>query len=64
MASKGFDNMLFLPNALHVTVMDFKQARVNGGSNFDFEFDPRVLERFRGRDRAHQGSEPGNRDLP
>ena len=35
MASKGVDTMWFLPSALNVQVMKFKQARVNGGSNYD-----------------------------
>ena len=35
MASKGVDAMCFLPSALNVKVMKFKQARVNGGSNYD-----------------------------
>ena len=29
------DAMWFLPSALNVKVMKFKQARVNGGSNYD-----------------------------
>ena len=35
MASKGVGAMRFLPSALNVKVMKFKQARVNGGSNYD-----------------------------
>ena len=35
MASNGVDTMSFLPSALNVKVMKFKQARVNGGSNYD-----------------------------
>ena len=35
MASNGVDTMWFLPSALNVKVMKFKQARVNGGSNYD-----------------------------
>ena len=35
MASNGVDTMRFLPRALNVKVMKFKQARVNGGSNYD-----------------------------
>jgi len=35
MASKGVDAMRFLPSALNVEVMKYKQARVNGGSNYD-----------------------------
>jgi len=35
MASKGVGAMRFLPNALNVKVMKFKQARANGGSNYD-----------------------------
>ena len=36
MTSNGVDTMWFLPSALNVNVMKFKQARVNGGSNYDF----------------------------
>ena len=35
MAGDGADTMWFLPSALNVKVMKFKQARVNGGSNYD-----------------------------
>ena len=35
MAETGVDAMWFLPSALNVKVMKFKQARVNGGSNYD-----------------------------
>ena len=35
MASNGVDTMRFLPSALNVKVMKFKQARVNGLSNYD-----------------------------
>ena len=35
MASEGVGAMRFLPSALNVKVMKFKQARVNGGSNYD-----------------------------
>ena len=35
MATNGVDTMWFLPNALNVKVIKFKQARVNGGSNYD-----------------------------
>ena len=35
MASESVDAMRFLPNALNVKVMKYKQARVNGGSNYD-----------------------------
>ena len=35
MASNGVDTKRFLPSALNVKVMKFKQARVNGGSNYD-----------------------------
>ena len=35
MASKGDDAMCFLPSALNVKVMEFNQAQVNGGSNYD-----------------------------
>ena len=35
MASNGVDTMCFLPSALNVKVMKFKQARVNGESNYD-----------------------------
>ena len=35
MASKGVDAMWFLPSALKVKAMKFKQAQVNGGSNYD-----------------------------
>ena len=35
MASEGVGAMWFLPSALNVKVMKFKQARVNGGSNYD-----------------------------
>ena len=41
MASKGVDAMWFLPSALNVKVMKFKQARVNGGSNYDSLNEPR-----------------------
>ena len=32
---KGLDFLWFLPSALNVKVERFKQARVNGGSNYD-----------------------------
>ena len=35
MADVGVDAMWFLPSALNVNVKKFKQARVNGGSNYD-----------------------------
>ena len=35
MASEGVGAMRFLPSALNVKVMKFKQGRVNGGSNYD-----------------------------
>jgi hypothetical protein len=35
MALAGVDTMWFLPSALNVNVKKFKQARVNGGSNYD-----------------------------
>jgi hypothetical protein len=35
MAVTGDDTMWFLPSALNVKVKKFKQARVNGGSNYD-----------------------------
>ena len=35
MALIGFDAILFLPSALNVNVVRSKQARVNGGSNYD-----------------------------
>ena len=35
MAKRGADAMWFLPSALNVNVKKFKQARVNGGSNYD-----------------------------
>ena len=35
MALIGFDAMWFLPSALNVNVVKIKQARVNGGSNYD-----------------------------
>ena len=34
-ASEGVDAVRFLPSALDVEVMSFKQARTNGGSNYD-----------------------------
>ena len=34
MADVGVDAMWFLPSALNVNVKKFKQARVNGGSNY------------------------------
>ena len=36
MAGDGVDAMLFLPSALNVKVMEFNQAQVNGGSNYDY----------------------------
>lgn len=35
MLSTSADAMWFLPSALDVKVMKFKQARVNGGNNYD-----------------------------
>ena len=35
MASNRVDAMYILPSALHVNVMKCKQARVNGGSNYE-----------------------------
>ena len=35
MARACVDTMWFLPSALNVKVMKFKQARVHGGSNYD-----------------------------
>ena len=35
MASEGVDTMWLLPSALNVKAMKFKQARANGGSNYD-----------------------------
>ena len=35
MASKGVDAMWFLPSALKVKLMKFKQAHVNGQSHYD-----------------------------
>ena len=35
MAVAGVDAMWLLPSALNVKVKKFKQARVNGGSNYD-----------------------------
>jgi len=32
---KGLYSLWFLPSALNVKVKRFKQARVNGGSNYD-----------------------------
>ncbi len=35
MVGNDVDTMWFLPSALDVKVMKFKEARVNGGSNYD-----------------------------
>ena len=35
MAGNGVDAMSFLPSALNVKVKKFKEALVNGGSNYD-----------------------------
>ena len=35
MAKSGVDAMWFLPSALNVNVVRSKQARVNGGGNYD-----------------------------
>jgi hypothetical protein len=35
MVWKDVDTMWFLPSALNVNVEKFKEARVNGGSNYD-----------------------------
>ena len=35
MVGNDVDTMWFLPSALNVKVMGLKQARVNGGSNYD-----------------------------
>ena len=34
---KGVDAMCFLPSAPNVKVQRFNQARVNGGSNYDYD---------------------------